>query len=184
MTQTVSNRHDGYPRVLAIGLESSSTRAGGLNRYFAELLTALSAMGIPISGLVMGDSTSEDGIPPELVVSHGRSLVARLWALGSAAKRHADAEVVDGHFALTIFAMLVRRQLRGRPLVIHFQGPWAEESRLTGDGYIVRFVKHRIEAFIYRRADVFVVLSKSFRRILVELYGVNPWKVEDPRGRS
>jgi glycosyltransferase involved in cell wall biosynthesis len=86
---------------------------------------------------------------------------------------------VDGHFALFTAAALARRSVRARPLIVHFQGPWADESEASGtSGDRAVRAKRRLERAVYRRADALVVLSTAFKRILVEQYGVSPWRVE------
>ena len=67
--------------------------------------------------------------------------------------------------------------LRRRPLVVHFQGPWADESAAMGQKAFRCAVKRLVERRVYSRASSFVVLSNSFRRMLIERYGVVPWDV-------
>lgn len=164
------------PKVLAIGLESSSSHDGGLNRYFAQLVAALSELGSPVAGLVTGDAQPGDEDLVEIVAPATASLTTRLRAIASGVKRHANADIVDAHFALTALPALFSR-LRHRPLVVHFQGPWADESILAGEGRFACGLKFRLERFVYGRADAFVVLSRAFRRVLVERYGVSPWNI-------
>ena len=114
---------------------------------------------------------------PLTVVPGGTSVVARLAAIGAAASRlGSDVDIVDAHFALTALPVLVG-PLRGRPLVVHFHGPWADESAANGERALVCAVKRWVERRVYRRASGFVVLSRSFRRVLLERYGVVPWDV-------
>jgi len=165
------------PSVLAIGLESLSWREGGLNRYFSKLVGALGELGTPIVGLAMGDGQGGDEQRlVEIVSSPSASMLTRVRALSAAANRHADADIVDAHFALSALPLLFGR-LRRRPLVVHFQGPWADESAVAGQGRLKCGLKRRLEHAIYRRANAFVVLSRSFRRVLVERYDVSPWAV-------
>jgi glycosyltransferase involved in cell wall biosynthesis len=64
-------------------------------------------------------------------------------------------------------------------VVVHFHGPWAEESAAAGERSAARLAAKRlVERFVYRRAGRLVVLSGAFRRLLVERYGVSPWKVD------
>ena len=125
------------PRVLAIGLESSSSRHGGLNRYFSQLVGALGELGVPIVGLVTGDRQAHDELEwVEIVASPSASLFARLRAISGGVHRHADTDIVDVHFALTALPLLFGH-LRRRSFVVHFQGPWADESALAGEGRLV-----------------------------------------------
>ena len=70
-------------------------------------------------------------------------------------------------------------RLRSKPLVVHFQGPWAEESRVAGQrSGVTLSIKHVMEAALYRRATRLVTLSEAFKAILVERYRVDPSRVE------
>ena len=122
------------PKVLQIGLESPWGRSGGLNRYFAELMSALHAIGIEATAVSMGEQAAslEAQTRFRVVASDSSSLLARLVAIRREVfrlRRHFD--LVDVHFALSGFAVLAG-PLRGRPLVVHFQGPWADESAAIG----------------------------------------------------
>ena len=98
------------------------------------------------------------------------------WASARTAAR--DAEVIDAHFALYAFPLLLTGTLRKRPVVVHFHGPWAEESRAAGDRSALRLrAKRTLERYVYRRADLYVTHSAAFKRILVEDYGVTPWDI-------
>lgn len=107
------------------------------------------------------------------------SLLLRLWRFRSeVAQLAADAGVVDAHFALYAAAPVLGRGLAGRPLIVHFHGPWADESAAVGASpRAALLAKRRLERAVYRRADLLVVLSSAFRQLLVERYGVSPWRV-------
>jgi glycosyltransferase involved in cell wall biosynthesis len=145
---------------IVLGLEDFSVRPGGANRYAEELAEALAERGSP-SALVTAD--------PELPLPTRLLRFVRLAAA-------ADGDLLDAHFAL--YALLpVLLDRRGRPLVVHFQGPWADESRAVGQGRVTAAVKRRIERSVYGRADALVTLSGAFKRILVERYGTAPWRI-------
>lgn len=156
------------------GSEWFDTRAGGLNRYFDSLYTALrsnqvsgnfdvsaAAFGEPLPG---GSSWGAPTVP--LPVRFLRSMRGPKWSPNL---------VTDRHFSL------YGRRSKGpegqAPLVIHFQGPWAGESRAAGEGRLRVQLKHTFEAFRYRNADAYVVLSESFKGLLVNDYNVNAAKV-------
>jgi glycosyltransferase involved in cell wall biosynthesis len=78
--------------------------------------------------------------------------------------------VIDRHFSLYGRA---RTSRRGRhPLVVHFHGPWADESRVAGASEGAARAKYLLERLRYVGADRFVVLSRHFRDVLVERYHV------------
>jgi glycosyltransferase involved in cell wall biosynthesis len=162
------------PKVVAIGLESRSFRDGGLNRYFSELVAALGQLGTPIVGLVTGQPGSDELV--EVVAPAEAPLLTRFRAFVSAVRRHSDTDIVDAHFALTALPLLFTR-VRHLPFVFHFQGPWADESVSVGERRFVCALKRYLERILYRRAGTLVVLSRAFRRILIERYGVSPWNI-------
>jgi glycosyltransferase involved in cell wall biosynthesis len=165
--------------LLEVGLETASFRRGGLNRYFTQLVRSLDQIGQPVRAITMGqeDAAGEEAAR-EVVVPARASIVRRLAAIRSAGRdAMSDTDIVDAHFALTALPF-VTGLLRHRPLVVHFQGPWADESAATGQSVVVCGLKRLVERLVYRRAAAFVVLSQSFRRLLIERYGVSPWNIE------
>jgi len=162
-------------QTLQLGMEWFGENAGGLNRVYAQLVAELARSGVELHGLVAGS-------PDVARASHGlvhafapasAPLLARLRALRAASsawlREHPDAVVVS-HFALN--AIPVLPQLGAHPLVVHFQGPWGEESRVEGASLISVRAKEMVERAVYRRASAAIVLSTAFRHLLGERYGV------------
>jgi len=147
---------------------------GGLDRYFRELLEHQREA----RGVVVGPA---GGAPDRVVAAsrHDAALPRRLLAFARAARRAGgDATVVDAHFALYALVPLLLTRLRRLPLVVHFQGPWADENVAQGDrSSLRRSLRRGLERAVYRRADRVFVLSTAFKRVLVERYGVSPWRV-------
>ena len=151
---------------------------GGLNRYVRELDRALERSGLAPRTIVLGPASD----PPASVVVPGRrddALAKRLRRYSRAATQaaaSADADLVDAHFVL--YALLpVLGPLRRMPLVVHFHGPWAEESAAAEQQMWKVAVKRLMERAVYKRASEVVVLSSAFKRVLVERYAVLPWRV-------
>lgn len=131
-------------RPVVVGMGEVRAQPGGLNRY--------------VEGL-----TRELGVEP-VVCARQRSLLQRLVHVR---RSTAGAQLIDGHFALyTLPAVLCRRV----PLVVHFHGPWADESRSSATGGIA--LKRAIERFVYRRARAVVTLSEAFADVAHERYGI------------
>jgi len=154
---------------------------GGLDRYFRELLEHEPEA----TAVVVGPG--RDAPPRVVVVSqHDAPLPRRLLTFAAAARRAAPgADAVDSHFALyAALPLLLSRRMRALPAVVHFQGPWADENVAQGDrSRALRALRRALERAVYRRADRVVVLSSAFRRLLVERYGVSPWRVRvEPPG--
>lgn len=122
----------------------------------------------------------DDPAAPVVAASqHDAPLWKRVTAFTRAAlDQGMAADVVDAHFALYAFMPVVLGGLRNKPLVVHFQGPWADENVAAGDTSRWRMcARRRLERAVYRRADIAITLTGAFRRLLVERYRVSPWKV-------
>lgn len=154
-------------------------RAGGLTRYLRDLHDNLAAVGAAPRVVVLGPATQA---PDSLVVAGLETdpLVRRLLAYARVATREGRcADVVDAHFALYAFVPVVLGGLRRKPLVVHFHGPWAEESMAAGERQSAALrAKLAVERRVYRRADRLVVLSHAFATLLAERYGVDPGRIE------
>jgi glycosyltransferase involved in cell wall biosynthesis len=164
----------GAIRVLMLGHGWFPDELGGLDRYYRELLQQLPEA----RGLVIGpgsDAPARVGV----VSSHDAPLRKRLLALARRARELAPhVDVVDAHFAPYSFVALLLSGLRGKPLLVHFHGPWADENVAAGDTAAWRrYARRRLERSVYRRAALTVTLTGAFRRTLVERYGVSPWRI-------
>ena len=155
-------------------------QVGGLDRYFRCLLEHQPEARAIVVGPVSG--TAERVVA---VSRHEAPLPWRLVAFSAATWRASrDVDVIDAHFALHALLPLLSRRVRAVPTVVHFQGPWADENYVQGDPSGVRRAMRRaLEQVVYRRARRVVVLSSAYRRLLVERYGVSPWRVRvEPPG--
>jgi glycosyltransferase involved in cell wall biosynthesis len=84
-------------------------------------------------------------------------------------------DLVAAHFALFTFPILT--DLKVRPFVMHFHGPWAAESSQEGASSLAASAKKLLEKAVYRRADLVIVLSNAFGEIAIRDYGVSPEKI-------
>ena len=152
---------------------------GGLNRYFYDCVHYLPKVGVTVHGLVAGTEqvvTDSDSAVLAFAPSQS-SLLSRWQGMRRSLPAYvSQADVVVSHFALYTFPVLM--QLGDRPLVVHFHGPWALESQAEGTNAIATQFKKWLEQTCYRRATVFVVLSKAFQTILHEDYGVPLDKIQ------
>jgi glycosyltransferase involved in cell wall biosynthesis len=78
--------------------------------------------------------------------------------------------VVVSHFAMHAFPVLP--QVARHPLVVHFQGPWGQESRVEGAGHLAVLTKETVERAVYGRAAHAIVLSAAFRDVLAHRFRV------------
>ena len=147
---------------------------GGLERYYRDLFENLPE----VEGVVLGPVA----VPPpnlHVVSAHDAPLHRRLLAIHrQAAARAESVDVVDAHFALYALLPTMVGPLRRTPLVVHFQGPWAQENVVQGDSSALRAGARRLlERAVYRRAHAVITLTGAFKRVLIERYRVSPWDV-------
>lgn len=152
------------PHVHMTGAEWFGSAPGGLNRYFTDLYTALSRHpGITVSAAAFGDAP---GGAHSWGPTGGSTLRRATRAFTDRGAAPPPGAIVDRHFALYGPAA------RHAPLVVHFHGPWAAESRAGGAGGLGVAAKYAVERLRYRGADRIVVLSNHFRDLLVHDYRV------------
>jgi glycosyltransferase involved in cell wall biosynthesis len=169
-------------KVLMVGMEWLPNRSGGLNRYFYDAVHAFPGVGIEGTALV---SSLEPGqtAPLQLrAMAQASAPLPTVWRGARAAVRTAlqeGAEVVNPHFALYTWPWL-RDLPHNVPMVINFQGPWADEIEVEASKRLRRLrvlLARRIENQVYRRADRIITLSESFKELVVARYGVDATRV-------
>ena len=162
-------------QTLQLGMEWFGEKAGGLNRVYGHLINELARSGVELHGLVAGsaDVARASGGLVHAFAPSSAPMLARMGALRAASaewlRERPDAVVVS-HFALHAFPVLP--QLGRHPLVVHFQGPWGQESRVEGAGAFAVLAKETVERAVYRRAAHAIVLSAAFRDILARQFRV------------
>lgn len=166
--------HQRPVRTLQTGIRWFGAGSGGLDRVFFDLVNTLPDCGIEVRGLVV--EPADVGVATRgricAFAPEGATLLRRL--MGARQKIDGligagNVDLVAAHFAPHIAMALDR--LRGLPLVMHFHGPWADESRCEGQGWTSVAAKRALETLVYRRADRFIVLSYAFAAILTKRYG-------------
>ncbi len=167
-------------RTLQLGMHWFPERPGGLDRVYWELARALPGAGVGFSGLVAGTGrcTAESLGAVEPFAAADASLLARLWGMRRAFERKLlvlKPDLIVAHFAL--YALPVIGRLGGRKLVVHFQGPWADEGVVEGNRGLRRLVKRWVEMLVYRRASRIIVLSEAFGALLTARYHVKPERI-------
>lgn len=160
---------------LQIGMHWFGERPGGLDRMFMGLIQSLPAQGVSVRGLVAGSPNvgAASGGAVHAFAETPTPLGSRLWAARSASRELRRARVPDvvaTHFAL--YALPITGVFRGVPRVVHFHGPWADESGLEGRGLLSGTVRRTLERFVYGRGTRHIVLSRAFEQVLHERYGV------------
>ena len=168
-------------RTLQIGMEWFSEHSGGLNRVYARLQRELDQLDVQCEGLVVGSPAvvRESGDLTRPFAGAHASIWTRMWGVRRAALPWLAANSRDGvvvsHFALHALPLL--DSLGRRPFVVHFHGPWGQESRLEGASRISVMAKEAVERMVYQRADAAIVLSHAFGEILASRFGVAPERI-------
>lgn len=155
-------------KILELGMHFDPA-GGGADRYFGGLLGGLDAIGADFTAAAFGNPSPTDhrvSLGPT-----GTGILQRRKALQQFA-RHAipSHQVAATHFALYAFPLL--RQLKHTPHVVHFHGPWAEESAAEHQKPWIVAAKRFIERRVYSSATRLITLSSAFREILVERYAI------------
>jgi glycosyltransferase involved in cell wall biosynthesis len=150
-----------------LGMGWFPDQANGVNRYFRSLLEAIESS----HAVVVGPAADAPACV-HVVERHERPPLRRMLGFARAVRTLAPhADVVDAHFAMYAF-LPVLLGLRGKPLVVHFQGPWGNESSAGGAARLT--ARRWMERVVYRRAVAAIVLSEAFGELLVRRYGVRP----------
>ncbi len=166
---------------LQLGLEWFTHGAGGgASRVMADLVRSLPAAGVAVCGTVAGppDVKALTGGCVESFSAHGASIGRRLLGARQVVDRLLrcrEVDVVAAHFALYAAPCLDR--LGSVPLIMHFHGPWAAESRREGTGRAAAAAKYALERLVYRRAARVIVLSEAFALIAERDYGIAAQRV-------
>jgi len=160
---------------LQIGMNWFSEHPGGLDRMVDALVRTLPAQGVRVRGLVAGSANvrvSTDGVVTPFAAVDA-PLARRIWNLRRAAARlraERVPDVIAAHFAL--YAAPVLGTFAQVPKVIHFHGPWGEESAYGTRARASVDIQRAIERYVYRRGKLHIVLSQAFADVL-QRYGVD-----------
>ena len=165
-------------RTVQVGMHWTAGGAGsGVDRVFHALVHQLPRHDVTVDGLVV----AADAEPPagiHTLAAPDASLVDRLRALRDWGRQHLSdggPDLVATHFPL--YAAPLLDLMPPRPLVVHFHGPWALESKAEGESWGQVRAKRWLERRVYRRGTRFIVLSKAFQQLLTEEYGVDPERI-------
>lgn len=167
---------------LQIGMSWFPEQAGnGLDRMFYGLTQYLPRAGVSVRGVVAGSSTvkTTSGNAVSAFAPDESPLVHRLSGVRRSVQQVLREEPVDliaSHFAL--YTAPILDLLGDVPLVVHFHGPWAQESRIEGASRYAVQAKEWLEKAVYRRGVRFIVLSSAFRDVLVHSFGTAPEQVD------
>jgi glycosyltransferase involved in cell wall biosynthesis len=162
-------------RSFHIGLSWSTSGAGGSGRVVESLSENLPRENVLVEGAVLApaDVAARTEGRFRLLAAPNQGLLTRFLSSRTCLR---DAltprpDVLASHFAFLTISIL--DQLRRQPFIVHFHGPWAEESRVQGASRPSALSKHLIERSVYTRADRIITLSSAFADLVVKQYGVD-----------
>jgi glycosyltransferase involved in cell wall biosynthesis len=163
--------------LIQLGMHSDASD-GGVDRYFWGLNQGLqqASTNLDTRGFFFGKDTlrqlpSYTSLGRADLPLHKRMLLLRKRILRSP-EYEPSRSVLASHFAL--YALPVLLECSKLTHVIHFHGPWAQESSLSGQSKLSVIAKKTVEHLVYRTADAFVTLSNAFRDLLISRYSVAP----------
>ncbi len=162
-------------KVLSLGMGWFPEQAGGLDRFYYDCIEHLPKANIDMHGLVTG-SLNVNASTHNQVQSFAptQTSLPNRWAKARAAVKQARQQtnypLITSHFAL--YTLPVLGVIRDLPLVIHFQGPWALESKVEGSSTLATYFKKTIEQLTYNRGNQFIVLSQAFQDLLHKEYNI------------
>src|SRR5260221_8484477 len=164
--------------LIQLGMHSDASD-GGVDRYFWGLNQAFQEASIDLDTRRL---FFEKGTAQKNLGALGRAdlpLLQRLFLLRKRTVRSPEynpsRSLLASHFAL--YALPVLQRNSNLTHVVHFHGPWAQESSLSNQGGLNVFAKKALEHGVYRTADAFITLSNAFPDLLIAEYGVAPGKV-------
>jgi glycosyltransferase involved in cell wall biosynthesis len=161
---------------LQIGMGWHPEQPGkGLDRVYYALARHLPEVAVQVHGVVMATDPhlNRAGARIHRAAPASAPLIRRLKGVRDATHcllRDAEPQVAAAHFAL--YAAPTLDRLAHLPFVMHFHGPWADESAAENEVAWKVWVKSRLERWVYQHADLFIVLSSAFRHVLTGRYGV------------
>jgi glycogen(starch) synthase len=167
-------------RVFEIGMHWFPEGGGGADRYFYGLVSELTHHDCALKAFVFGEGKSDHGSHVRFLGKRNQSLRERLLKLRKGVKeelaRESRPALIASHFSLYVFPLL--DFFWRHPHVVHFHGPWADESAAEGESSRAVYFKQTIERVTYATARRFIVLSKAFRDVLVTRYRIREDRID------
>lgn len=162
-------------KILQIGLEWFPEAGGGLDRCYYNCTRYLPQVGVEVKGLVAGSSQVAKDTQGQVqaFAAADASLFKRWRGMRQSfdqLRSTEDFSLIASHFAL--YSLPILDLIGDRPLVTHFHGPWALESKAENNQIVAIWFKKIIERIDYQKSTSFIVLSQAFREILHREYQV------------
>ena len=161
---------------LQIGMNWFDERPGGLDRVVSTLVQSLPAQGVRVRAVVAGSAglsrTTNGVITP--FAEPDAPLYKRFLKLRREVSRLCSERMPDLlaiHFSL--YGAPIIGSFSKMPVVVHFHGPWADESANGAPPSAKVRLQRMVERYVYQRGDRHIVLSQAFADVLAR-YGVRP----------
>jgi glycosyltransferase involved in cell wall biosynthesis len=159
-------------KLLQIGASWFSYQFSGLERYYAELVTRLPALGLEVVGLAyeLKEAPQVDGLKLVSFGTQHQSLARKFLHQRRIVKNYLrdGIDLVISHCTPSVFPAL--RHLGCSPLICHFHGPRYLERTMEGANAISVQLSKYIEHKVYARAEHIITLSHYMNRVLMETY--------------
>ncbi|WP_141604627.1 glycosyltransferase family 4 protein [Terrilactibacillus laevilacticus] len=186
--------------VLILGIGLFDEQPGGANRYMTSFANELSKNGINVT-LLCPENNNNNSRNKNNQYNFAIERYTQLnvqnnifGKIGRALKRNKAIKYkvqefiknkkklcVNSHFALNVWPILKILQNNNIPLITHFHGPWYKESLVEFPNSPVMKIRakliKRIEKKVYDNSKKIIVLSESFKKILMEEYGIKEGKI-------
>lgn len=162
-------------KYIHLGLGWIGDRGGGLERYQHGICNAHSAMGCNVSAWVQSCTEIDSGVgyPVTCYASPVEKRASKIAKL----QKHAGTHFAKTDFTLVSHHASVSASIVGftkrAPHVVHFHGPWADEAAVEGAPWWKTILQRRVERKAYQSANRIIALSETFKRVVVERYGVS-----------
>lgn len=154
--------------VLVIGLDSASSRIGGVSRVVMELSHYLTNIGSNFN-LIENNNISQSN---HVFLRFFNLLKRNYVIMKKILKVRTETNYIFGHFpSHTLLAMIITR----KQCFSYFHGPWAAESTISENKkYRSRnLIKFRIEKIVYKKSILIFCASTNFAKILNSDYGIS-----------
>lgn len=160
---------------LHVAISWATDGAGGSGRVVADLAKYLPAQGVDVLGAVSAPSNVAEITNGHIVnlSRDGSSTCRRLIDSRTTLTQMIDEnhpQIVASHFAL--YTLPALDKLKRSTHIVHFHGPWCDESREEGASQATVAIKHWVEKIVYGRAARVITLSRAFANVAVNSYGV------------
>nr|WP_145088767.1 glycosyltransferase family 4 protein [Rosistilla carotiformis] len=158
-----------------LGLGWIGDRGGGLERYQHGICTAHARLGCDVTAWVQSRTEIVDEFDYKAIAfaSPVEKRLRKLRSLGYLAEERfgvRDFIFVSHHASVGGCLVDLCRRV---PHVVHFHGPWADEATIEGAPWWKTTLQRRQERLAYHSASRIITLSRSFKQLVVERYGVS-----------